>query len=66
MPLKFLINHLIHDQQETILLVDWMEVRGTAEALAATLSDAVMDARTLEIDVVDGALKIFATLEDEA
>lgn len=66
MPLRFLINHLIYDQQETILLVDGMEVRGTVEALAATLSDVVMDARTLEINVVDGALKIFATVEEEA
>lgn len=66
MPLRFLINRLIYDQQETILVVDGMEVRGTAEALAATLSDVVMDAWTIEISVVDdGALKIFATVEEE-
>lgn len=66
MPLRFMINHLIYDQQETILSVDGLEVHGTVEALSAILSDEVRDAWVREINVVDGALKIFVTVEEEA
>lgn len=65
LTVRHLLGQLLCRLQETALIVNELEVRGTAGDLSAVLSGDVMGACVIEINVDGGALKVFATMEED-
>lgn len=62
MTLRAFYNDMVYEDQESILVLDDLEVRGKIADLHIMLSDEVLSSRVQHIEAENDTLKVWATL----
>ena len=66
MRLRDLFDDLFYEGQQTIVVLDSLQVEGTAGDLHAIFNEEVLSSRVLSIEAIGGSvLKVFTTLVEE-